>query len=230
MNPLSHDQLLLIGEICGLGRGQRQLDLASGKGEMLCQYAQRHSITGVGIDLYPPYRAIANERAAELGVQGQLEFHEGDAATYEANTRAFDVVSCIGASWIGGGLVGTLALMRPRVRSGGWLLMGEPYLMNDPPADVRDRVCEGGDFVDLAGTLARFDDAGVDLVEMVLATEETWDRYAASHWLNVARWLDDHPDDPDAAEVRVIRDHSRRSYLDGGRQHLGWGVFVLRPA
>src|SRR5687768_12451773 len=110
MNPLSHEQLLLIGKICELGRDQRQLDLASGKGEMLCQSARRHSIPGVAIALSPPYRAIANERAAELGVADQLEFLEGDAATYQVNEGEFDIVSCIGASWIGGGLVGTLAL------------------------------------------------------------------------------------------------------------------------
>lgn len=228
MNPLAVEQVALLREICALQPGQRMLDLASGKGEMLCQYASRHGISGVGIDTFPPYTLEARARAAELGVADALEFVEGDAATHAADPGSFDVVSCIGASWIGGGLVGTLELMRRPRRDDGWILMGEPYVRNDPAPDVRELVCEGGDFVDLGGTLARFEEAGLDLVEMVLATEETWDRYATSQWLNVARWLDEHPEDPDAHDVREIRDHSRRSYLEHGRHHLGWGVFVLR--
>jgi hypothetical protein len=52
LNPLSAEQLLRIGDICSLRAGQRHLDLASGKGEMLCQYALRFGTTGVGIDIY----------------------------------------------------------------------------------------------------------------------------------------------------------------------------------
>lgn len=65
---------------------------------------------------------------------------------------------------------------------------------------------------------------------MVLASHDDWDRYAASQWLNVARWLDANPDDPEADDVRAIRDESRRDYLARDRPRLGWGVFVLRPA
>jgi hypothetical protein len=40
LNPLALDQLVAIGDICGLRVGHRHLDLASGAGEMLCQYAR----------------------------------------------------------------------------------------------------------------------------------------------------------------------------------------------
>jgi hypothetical protein len=229
LNPLSAEQLLLLGEICRLRPGHHQLDLASGKGEMLCQYAHRHGISGVGIDVFPPYTAIAKARAAELGVDDALQFLEGDAAHHPAEPESFDVVSCIGASWIGGGLAGTLELMRTPLRRGGWLLVGEPYWNDDPPLEARQELGIGDEFVDLAGTLTRFEDAGLDLVEMVLASHATWDRYTASQWLNVSMWLEANPGHPDADEVRAMCDHSRRSYLRYGRRYLGWGVFVLRP-
>ena len=40
-----------------------------------------------------------------------------------------------------------------------------------------------------------FGDCGLDLVEMVLADEECWDRYVAAQWFNVRTWLDANPDD-----------------------------------
>jgi hypothetical protein len=83
-------------------------------------------------------------------------------------------------------------------------------------------------FTDLVGTLDRFDASGVELVEMVMADPDDWDRYVASQWLTVDDWLRAHPDDPEAAELREWTNHARRSHLEYGRRYLGWGVFVLR--
>ncbi len=228
LNPLTRAQLELVGEICALNAGMRQLDLASGKGEMLCQYAARHGITGVGVDVYPPFAEVATARAQALGVDGAVRFVVGDATSYDDEPSSYDVVSCIGATWIGGGLDGTLRMMRQWIEPRGWLLVGEPSWIEPPPPEVRAGHEFTQIFADLAGTLERFEAADTDLVEMVLADTESWDRYSASQWLNVANWLVENPDDPDAADVRQIRDDSRKSYLQHERRCLGWGVFALR--
>ena len=74
----------------------------------------------------------------------------------------------------------------------------------------------------------RFASAGAELVEMVLADGDCWDRYAAAQWWNVQEWLQEHPDDPDAPAMRVHLDDRRRDHLAWRRRSLGWGVFVLR--
>ena len=51
LNPFTDEKLTLLGEVCRLRRGQRQLDLACGKGEMLARWAQRFGISGVGVDI-----------------------------------------------------------------------------------------------------------------------------------------------------------------------------------
>jgi SAM-dependent methyltransferase len=229
LNPLSAEKQNLIGDLCSLRPGMRQLDLACGKGEMLCQYARRHDIEGVGIDVYPPFIDLANRRAGELGVERSVAFTVGDAGQPELEPQQFDVVSCIGATWIGGGLDGAIRLMAQWVTSGGWLLVGEPYWIEVPDAGLRAEVEAGQEFAELAGTLDRFDAAGTELVEMVLADADDWDRYSASQWRNVADWLLEHADDPDAEAVREVRDGARRSYLAWQRRCLGWGVFLLRP-
>ena len=228
LNPLSAEKQHLIADICSLSPGMRQLDLACGKGEMLCQYARRHDIGGIGIDLYPPFIDLANQRAGELGVEKSVVFTVGDAGQPDLEPQQFDVVSCIGATWIGGGLDGTIRLMAQWVRSGGWLLVGEPYWIEVPDASLRSEVEAGHGFAELAGTLARLEAAGTELVEMVLADADDWDRYSASQWRNVAHWLLEHADDPDTEAVREMRDRARRSYLAWQRRCVGWGVFVLR--
>ena len=226
MNPLSLEKLLLVADICHIGSASRMLDLASGKGEMLCQLAAKFGSTGIGVDIHPPVVADARARAQEVGVAGTVDFIEGDVAEVQDLGAPFDVVSCIGATWIGNGLAGTLALMKRWVKPGGWILVGEVYWAEPPSAELAMRY--GQEFADLAGTLDIFEAAGLDLTEMVLASSDDWDRYTASQWLNVSDWLHSNPDDPDAAEVRETRDRSRRQYLSEERGRLGWGVFVGR--
>src|SRR5512141_2039778 len=136
LNPFDDAKLMLLGEVCRLRAGQRQLDLACGKGEMLCRWAARFGIEGLGIDISEVFLAAARERAEELGVADRVRFVAGDAGKAEVDAASYDIVSCIGATWIGGGLAGTIALMRPALRPGGLLLVGEPFLIEPPPQEA----------------------------------------------------------------------------------------------
>jgi SAM-dependent methyltransferase len=137
LNPLSEPKLDQLGRICRLHPGQRHLDLACGKGEMLCRFSRTHHTVGVGIDINRPFLDAARARARELEVDGRITLHHGDAADPEEVGDGFDIVSCIGATWVGGGLAGTLDLMRRRARPGAWLLVGEVFWAEEPPAQVR---------------------------------------------------------------------------------------------
>ncbi len=231
LNPYTEDTLMLLGEICRLKVEMRQLDLACGKAEMLCRWAQRWGIGGVGVDISSVFLAAARTRAEELDVASQLTFVQEDAGKYQAEARSFDVVSCIGATWIGNGLIGTLALMKPALKRGGLLLVGEPYWIDSPPEEAFAALGVGkDDYTSLDGTLDRFEQASVELVEMVLANHDSWDRYEVSQWMTLNDWLRENADDPDAPEIRKWLNDNRRAYLQFGRRYLGWGVFVLRAA
>ena len=230
LDPFTEAKLRLLGEVSGVGPGTRILDLACGKGEMLCRWAEWFGVTGVGVDLSHVFSAAARARAVELQVAGQIEIVQGDAAAYTPEPAAFDVVSCLGATWIGGGLAGTVALMLPALKPGGTILVGEPYWIEPPPAEALAAMnVSPDDFTDLPGTADRFAGAGLELVEMVLANQDDWDRYEAAQWGSITRWLAANPDDPDHEAMVAFRDRGRRTYLTWGRRTLGWGVFVGVP-
>ena len=183
------------------------------------------------MDISPVFLEAARVRAAELGVTDQVTLVQGDAALYPRPMREYDAVSCIGATWIGNGLLGTLALMKPALRPGGLLLVGEPYWIEPPPVDAYVALAVGrDDYLSLDGTLDRFESAHLELVEIVLASNEGWDRYEAPRWRAIHDFLSAHPDDPDAAALRDWVRSARRGYLQYGRRYFGWGVFVLREA
>lgn len=229
LNPFTHEKLMLLGEICRLQAGQRMLDLACGKGEMLSRWASRFGIGGVGVDLSEVFLSAARARAVELGVSSALDFVQADAATYQAEAASFDVAACIGATWIGNGLAGTLDLLRPALRADGLLLIGEPFWHAVPSPEALEAFgLQSDQFTSLAGTADRLSGAGVELVEMVLSDADSWDRYVAGHWWTLDRWLRANPEDPDAPAARVFMERERDSHLRYGRQLLGWGVFVGR--
>ncbi len=231
LNPFTEEQLELLGGICRLRPSMRQLDLACGKAEMLCRWARDHGITGVGVDISTVFLDAARARAMELGVAEKVTLVQGDAGGYPRPTRDFDVVSCIGATWIGNGLLGTLALMKPALKPGGLLLVGEPYWIETPPVAAYAALGVGADdYLSLDGTLDRIESAGAELVELVLASLEGWDRYVAPQWAAIHDFLSAHPNDPEAPALREWVRSSRRSYLQYGRRYFGWGVFVLRMA
>ncbi|QQM46267.1 SAM-dependent methyltransferase [Streptomyces liliifuscus] len=230
LNPFTEDQLMQLGEICRLREGQRQFDLACGKGEMAARWAAHFGISGLGVDNNEEFIADARARAAELGVSERVRFEVADAGRVPAEP-VYDVVSCIGASWIAGGVSGMVKTLRPALRPHGLMLLGEPYWKEPPPEEAYEALgCEPDEFTSLVGTMDRFESAGMQLVEMALADEHSWDRYIAAQWWTLSEWLRAHPHDEDAPLVRRFLDNARRGHLAHGRRHLGWGVFVLREA
>jgi SAM-dependent methyltransferase len=229
IDPFDDVKLATLGNAIGLRADQTVLDLACGKGELLCTWARDHGISGVGVDLSTVFTAAARERAEELGVADRVSIIHGDASSYVAESPV-DVACCIGASWIGDTVEGTLGLLGQSLRPGGLILLGEPYWRREPPDDETVEASGAPSldrFRSLPGLVEHVHDLGYDVVEMVLADQDTWDRYVAAQWMNTRRWLDANPDDELAAEMRDDLTRSQLDYTRYGREHLGWGVFAL---
>lgn len=230
-NPITPDKLATLGAALRLEPETRVLDLGSGSGEMLCTWARDHGITGTGVDLSKLFTEQARARAVELGVAEQVAFVHADAAGYVSEEKV-GVAACIGATWIGGGIAGTIDLLARSLDAGGIILVGEPYWLRLPPSEEVARECEAesiSDFRLLPELLESFGELGYDVVEMVLADQDGWDRYEAAKWLTMRRWLEANPCDDFAEQVRQMLTSEPARYAAYTREYLGWGVFALMP-
>jgi predicted O-methyltransferase YrrM len=222
-NPLSPDSLRLLGKRLRLGPDSRVLDVASGRGGPAVLLASELGCTIEGIEIAPEFHAVALERAREAGLEERVSFRLGDASREELG-EGWDVAMCLGASFVWSSLAGTLDALEPVVRTGGHVVVGEPFWRTLPlPDDYADR---DGPFTTLEGTVEIMETGSLRVVSVIASSEDDFDRYETLHWRAVEEWLAENEDDPDAGEIRERHEAYKRTYLRYGRDHLGWALFV----
>jgi hypothetical protein len=229
-NAVSVEKFEELIALLRLKPGAQVLEIATGKGEFIIRLAERYGIEGIGVDLSPYCVSDAEEKHKERIPGAQLTFLEMDGADYEPEEPgSFDLVACIGASWIYDGHQGTLKALNEMAAPGGWVVVGEPYWRQEPAAEYLEAIGEersafGTHFenVEIGQKL------GLELVYTLVSNQDDWDRYEGLQWYAAAKWASEHLDDPDVGEVlRRVR-KNRETYLRWGRETLGWAIYVFK--
>ncbi|THF85091.1 class I SAM-dependent methyltransferase [Deinococcus sp. KSM4-11] len=228
LNPVSPEKLARVAGYAGVKAGADVLDVGSGKGALLRQWAQTWGIRGTGLELNPAFVQEARWRAPKAG-RADLTFVEGPALDFTPDARGYDVVTCIGATFALGGFPESLAWMRLHVRSGGSLVIGDVYRQGSP---IDEALTDAGwsDLPTLDARYAQFTAAGLEVVGFVAASTDDWDHYSTLMWNATRRWAVAHPNHPDRAEVLENVRAGRERYFRFERAHLNWAIWVAREA
>ncbi len=221
-NPTSKEKLVLLGERLRLGPGSRVLDIASGRGGPAVLLAGEFGCRVDGIELRPEFHAVAVERVESAGLSGLVSLELADASGVELPENAYDVAMCLGASFVWGGLAGTLDALEPVVRAGGHVVVGEPYWRKLPLPDYAAQA----PFTTLEDTVSIVESGGLRTVFAIASSRDDWDRYETLHWRACEEWLAANPTDLDAADIRAQYERDKRNYLRHQREYLGWAIFV----
>jgi SAM-dependent methyltransferase len=212
--------------------GARVLEIATGKGEFIIRLAEQYGIEGIGVDLSPYCVLDTKAKQKERIPDAQLQFLEMDGADYEPEEpESFDLVACIGASWIYGGHRGTLKALNGMAARGSWIVVGEPYWRQEPPAEylkaIRDERSAYGTHYENIMVGQEF---GLEMVYALVSNQDDWDRYEGLQWYAAQQWASEHPNDPDVGEVLKRVRENKEAYLRWGRETLGWAIYGFRKS
>jgi SAM-dependent methyltransferase len=216
MNPIPAAKLDEVLALLDLPARGRVVDLGCGKGDLLGRVAARYDVDAVGID-----------RDAKLLAEAPpgINVIVADIETWNRGRGAFDLVASVGSP-------AQLSSLAGLVRPGGLVLYGDGYWRREPSEEYLEGLGATRDELeDYAGTIRRATDLGLTPLYAVTASVDDFDRYEWSWSLNGERYAAEHPDEPGVGEfVDWIRG-GRRRYLElGGRDMLGFGLFLFRAA
>lgn len=223
-NPTSPEKIRLLGQYLRLDASSRVLDVACGKGGPARILAAAYQCRILGIEKRAAFADEARDRAAAESLDGLIEIRTADASSLEFPPESFDIALCLGASFIWGTMADAARVLTPLVRQGGSVAIAEPYWRTWPLPEGVDP--EG--MVDLEGTVARFEQAGLQVTGLIAASDDDWDHYESLHWRAIEEWLAAHPDHPHAAELRVAHQQDRGAYFRYKRALLGDAIFIGR--
>lgn len=226
LNPTSAEKVLAVGRALGLQTGDRVIDFGCGVGEVLALWGETFGIVGLGIDVRESACRRARDKMAQRDLDDHIEIVCAHGAEYAFEERAFDVASCIGATFIWGSYRATIRSMTPALRISGQLVVGEPYWRKPevPPGyAVRETFHTEYELLQIAR------DEGYDVKYVARASQDDWDRYEAGNWYGLIDWIEANPDHPERQEVIDHLHQSQDEYVRYGREYLGWAMYVLTP-
>jgi SAM-dependent methyltransferase len=229
-NPMSVEKLEELIALLRLGPGARVLDIATGKAEFLVRLAERYGIEGVGVDLSPYCIADARRKHQQRAPGAQLRFLHMDGADYvPEEPESFDMVACIGASWIFGGYHGTLRALDRMAARESWIVVGEPYWRQAPAEEYLQATGEERDAYEThAGNVEAGQRQGLELAYTLVSSLDDWDRYEGLRWYAAEQWACAHPQDPDVETVLERVRRTKMAYLKWGRDALGWAIYLFK--
>jgi len=227
MNPTTPEKVVRAGEMARLTAGEQVIEFGCGYATVLALWGERFGISGRGIDI----REYACERAEETlrraGLSERIAISCADLGE-ETPDREYDLAACVGSSHIWGGFSAALSAMAEWLAPAGRIVIGERYWAKEsvPPSFSR----EWSEVLTEYEIFSEAREAGFEVRGVFRASPEDWDTYESSNWGGLLEWLEEHPKDPEAGEVREYLHRIQDEYAGYGREYMGFALYVLVPS
>jgi len=211
------------------------LDVGCGKGAVSFLFAENFFARCTGVDVSSGEIHQAQMRKRASARRNMLSFVLADGKEYveeqREQGRSYDVLMCLGATFIFGDTENTLDALLPCLAPGGALAVGEVTLNQVPGAEqYAEQAREHG-------LLARRDEEviemadrrALDITYVIESSRHDWDRYESLQWTALYEYARSNPRMCEALEFFSRKGKEKREYFARERKYLGWKIFVLRP-
>ncbi|WP_301173630.1 class I SAM-dependent methyltransferase [Brevibacillus nitrificans] len=230
-NPISESKINMFMNHTKLNPNDKAIDIGAGTSELLIRYIEKYNISATAIELYEGSIESARNRANGRIALERIQFVNEDAkqAIDQFSTSAFRLGICIGSTHAIGDLAGTLQALRKCVQPGGYILVGEGYWKKTPSNEYLQAL--GAQLEDLTthhGNVKLGEQMGLTPLFSVVASEDDWDAYEGLYASSIEEYCYENPDDPDVDAMLTRIRSWRNTYLEWGRDTLGFGLYLFR--
>jgi ubiquinone/menaquinone biosynthesis C-methylase UbiE len=227
LNPSTPEKILQLGKMLGLNDGVRVIDFGCGCAEPLALWGNEYGIAGVGVDISADFCERAAKKLCARGLADRIEIVCCKGTDYPLHEAAFDVATCIGATFVFGGYRETVCALRKAVHPRGRLGIGEVHWLSDNvPPEYAQRETSAHTETEL---LRITREEGFEIEYVIRAGHDDWDRYSSDNWYGLLRWLEENPSHPDRQQVFEHLRRTQDDYFRYERPYMGWAMYVLSP-
>lgn len=228
LNPMRSAKLDRFVDMLDLSLNSRVLDVGCGKGEFMLRLHKKYGVSGIGVDKSEYFFNECEAQKAKRAPDADIKFLLMDAADFKTEEQ-FDLTCCMGASWIYGGIKGTLEALSNLTKPGGLIIAGEPYWLKEPdPEYLKADDMKRETFHTHMENVVMGDEFGLTCSFTMASDLEDWDYYESPHWRSAAEYVDANPDDPDNPEIIENAKKFREIYLRWGRDTMNWCLYLYR--
>jgi SAM-dependent methyltransferase len=231
-SPLSAPKAAALARFFTLAPKDRVLDIGCGRAQFLLELLATHPAHGVGVDANPVFIERARAAAVALGLAERVTLLAQPLSEAVTSDGTYAAVICMGSSQAIGSFADALAWSARALKPGGTALFADGYWKVPPPeAYLAVLGATPDEMRPHAENAAAAREAGFRVLATMTSSDDEWDEYEGLYCAAMERYLDAHPDDPDAGAMsaRIRRWHD--AYLRWGRDTLGFGFYVLlKPA
>lgn len=232
MNPIPLAAVDRLLELVGLAEGDAVVDIGAGKGGIaLLALARGAKVTLVERStVFAPLAQQAITRA-KFSATATVVVEDARAFVERATPGQFQLAMCVGASHALGGRDAALAALHTLVAPGGRVIFGEGYWRKKPtPAYLQVLGSTGTEFGTIDENIAAAHKVGLVPVREELAGPAEFSAYELGWCKGLEKFATEHPDDPDAAEMRTTATNRRTAYQKWGRDELGYALHLFARA
>ena len=223
-SPISGARAAHLLAVVGVGKGTLVLDIGCGFGGW-ASLAHEQGAVVTAVD--PNNAFIDRGKARSPGIT----WVNAEYAPELVESGTQDVVLCIGSTHALGGLEAVLAEAARVLRKDGSVLIGEGFWKRPPDPDYLSVLgAEPDEMVSHAANAERMSDAGWKVVYSTTAGESEWDDYEGLYRHSIVHWLLANASDPEAEAFRARSDTWYETYLNMGRDTLGFGYYIAISA
>lgn len=231
-NPINEAKIMKMVHMISLKPQDKVIDIGAGKCELLIRLVEKYSVSGTANELYGGAIEEAKKNANNRIPEDSIKYIVDDARTSleKSKQERYDLGVCIGSTHALGGLESTLQNMKQIVNKDGYILIGEGYWKQTPSFEYLEAL--GGatesELNSHARNISIAEELGLVPLWSYVASEDDWDEYEWLYSSSIENYCHENPNDPDCTAMLTRIRAWRKTYLQWGRDTLGFGLYLFR--